>query len=60
VLTSGGPRKFGGALSGPQALGTTAVGRLQLGEDSPNRTYDVAFDDVVIDDPAWWGWALGG
>jgi chitodextrinase len=48
------------ALSGPQTLGSTGVGRLQVGEDSPDRTYDIAFDDVSIDDPAWWGWALGG
>jgi fibronectin type 3 domain-containing protein len=37
------------ALSGSQALGTTAVGRLQLGEDTTQRTYDVAFDGVRVD-----------
>jgi chitodextrinase len=35
------------ALSKTESFGTTPIGRLQLGENSTGRTYDVAFDDVV-------------
>ncbi len=37
------------ALSGTADLGTTAVGRLQIGENATSRVYDVAFDNVVAD-----------
>lgn len=36
-------------LSKTENLGTNAIGRIQLGENSSSRTYDVAFDDVVAD-----------
>jgi hypothetical protein len=35
-------------LSKTESLGTTPVGRLQLGENIAGRTYDVAFDDVTV------------
>jgi hypothetical protein len=35
-------------LSGPQNLGTSPFGRLQLGDNMGSRTYDVVFDDVVV------------
>jgi chitodextrinase len=38
-----------GALSKTESLGTSPVGRIQLGENSSGRTYDVAFDTVVVD-----------
>src|SRR5512138_945025 len=37
------------ALSKTEAMGSTLIGRVQLGENSTGRTYDVAFDDVVVD-----------
>jgi fibronectin type 3 domain-containing protein len=36
-------------VSGTTALGTTPVGRLQLGDNTSSRTFDVAFDDVAAD-----------
>jgi len=39
------------ALTTTNSLGTTPVGRVQLGENSTGRTYDVAFDDVVVATP---------
>ncbi len=36
-------------LSGPATLGTAPIGRLELGDSATNRTYSVAFDDVVAD-----------
>ncbi len=36
-------------LSKTESLGSTPIGRLQLGDNSTARTYDVAFDDVVAD-----------
>ncbi len=36
-------------LSKTEALGSTSVGRIQLGDNSTGRTYDVAFDNVVAD-----------
>lgn len=36
-------------LSTTQDVGTAPVGRLQLGENARGRTFDVAFDDVVVD-----------
>jgi len=39
------------ALTTTNSLGTTAVGRLQLGENSTGRTYDFAFDDVHVATP---------
>lgn len=35
-------------LSQTQDLGTTAIGRIQLGESSSGRTYDVAFDEIAL------------
>ncbi len=35
-------------LSRTDALGTTPIGVLQLGENTPLLTYDIAFDDVVV------------
>jgi hypothetical protein len=35
------------ALSKTESLGTSPVGRLQLGDTSSGRTYDVAFDEVA-------------
>jgi hypothetical protein len=35
------------ALSKTEALGTSAIGKLQLGDNSSGRTYDVAFDGVA-------------
>jgi hypothetical protein len=35
------------ALSQTEALGTNAIGVLQLGENTPGLTFDIAFDDVV-------------
>src|SRR5437899_245634 len=37
------------ALSKTESLGTTPVGRLQLGDTTTGHTYDIAFDDVVAD-----------
>jgi len=36
-------------LSRTEGLGGTAIGRIQLGDNSTGRTYDVAFDNVVVD-----------
>jgi hypothetical protein len=36
-------------LSTAQNLGIDPVGRLQLGENDPTKTFDVAFDPVVAD-----------
>ena len=36
------------SLSIPQNLGTIPVGRIQLGETSTGRTYDLAFDRVAL------------
>jgi fibronectin type 3 domain-containing protein len=38
-----------GALSKTESLGTAAVGRVQFGENSTGRVYDIAFDDNVVD-----------
>jgi hypothetical protein len=35
------------SLSRTENFGTTPVGRLQIGENSSGRTYDIAFDEVV-------------
>lgn len=35
------------ALSKSEPLGTSSIGRLQLGDTSSGRTYDVAFDEVA-------------
>jgi hypothetical protein len=37
------------ALSKTESLGTTPIGRIQLGENSTGRSYDVAFDTVAAD-----------
>jgi hypothetical protein len=36
------------ALSKTEALGSTSIGRIQLGDNSGARTYDVALDDVAV------------
>jgi hypothetical protein len=36
-------------LSSSQSLGTTPIGRVQLGDDAVGKQYDVVFDDVVLD-----------
>jgi hypothetical protein len=36
------------ALSRTDSLGTTAIGRILLGDSSTGRSYDVAFDDVAV------------
>jgi parallel beta-helix repeat protein len=38
-----------GPLSKTENFGTAPIGRIQLGENSTGRTYDVAFDDVVVE-----------
>jgi chitodextrinase len=38
-------------LTKTESLGTTPIGRIQLGENITGRTYDVAFDDVSV--TAW-------
>jgi chitodextrinase len=40
-----------GALTTTNSLGTTSVGRVQLGENATGRTYDIAFDDVEVTRP---------
>ncbi|HEV2907479.1 MAG TPA: hypothetical protein VGZ50_09225, partial [Actinomycetota bacterium] len=35
------------SLSKTENFGTTPMGRVQIGENSSGKTYDVAFDDVV-------------
>jgi hypothetical protein len=35
-------------LSRTESLGTTPIGRIQLGENIAGRSYDVAFDDVSV------------
>ena len=35
-------------LSGDRNLGTTAVGRVEVGESAASRTYDVFLDDVAV------------
>ncbi|MEO7664973.1 MAG: hypothetical protein ABIV26_07575, partial [Candidatus Limnocylindrales bacterium] len=37
-----------GDLSLTQSLGSTPLGRVQLGENTTARIYDVAFDDVAL------------
>jgi arylsulfatase A-like enzyme len=39
-----------GTLTRTLPLGTTPVGRVQMGGSATGRTYDVAFDDVVVSD----------
>ncbi len=34
------------AMSNTDAFGATPVGRIQLGENTPGLTYDIAFDDI--------------
>jgi glucose/arabinose dehydrogenase len=35
-------------LSAMQSLGTAPIGRIQIGDNSTGRTFDVAFDDVTV------------
>jgi hypothetical protein len=37
------------ALSRTQSLGSAPVDRVQIGNNQASRTYDIAFDDVVVD-----------
>jgi chitodextrinase len=39
------------ALTRADTFGTTPIGRIQLGESSTGRTYDVAYDDVQVATP---------
>ena len=41
-----------GALTKTESLGTTGVGRVQVGENITGRTYDLALDDITIAPPA--------
>jgi hypothetical protein len=36
------------ALSKPENLGTTLIRRIQVGDNSTGRTFDVAFDNVTV------------
>jgi hypothetical protein len=36
------------SISISQSLGSTAIGRVQLGDSTSGRTYDAAFDDVTV------------
>ena len=38
-------------LTRTESLGTTGIGRIQLGENIAGRSYDVAFDDVLVRGP---------
>jgi hypothetical protein len=40
---------FVGELSGAGAFGSTPIGRIELGDSSSGRTYDVAYDSVDVD-----------
>jgi fibronectin type 3 domain-containing protein len=40
------------ALSGTASLGTTPIGRVQLGDDATGRSYDLRFDEAVTDTQA--------
>jgi Fibronectin type III domain/Calcineurin-like phosphoesterase len=40
-----------GELTKTESLGTTGVGRVQIGENITGRTYDLALDDVTIAPP---------
>jgi hypothetical protein len=35
-------------LTGKTGLGATAIGRVELGDNAGGHTYDVAFDDVIV------------
>jgi fibronectin type 3 domain-containing protein len=37
--------------SSSQSLGTTPIGRIQLGDDATSKTADFAFDELVVDVP---------
>jgi glucose/arabinose dehydrogenase/PKD repeat protein len=41
-----------GGLTQTEALGSTSTGRLQLGDDSTDRAYDVVFDGIAVDAPS--------
>ena len=36
------------ALSGPWSFDGATIGRLQLGDNRPGGSFDVAFDDVLV------------
>jgi chitodextrinase len=40
------------ALSQPEALGSASLAKLELGDASTGRSFDVAFDDVLVDSAA--------
>jgi PKD repeat protein len=40
------------ALSKTDSFGSTPIGRIELGDSSADKTYDIAFDDVVADTAA--------
>jgi hypothetical protein len=37
------------ALNQPQAVGTTPIGRVQIGDDTTGKAYTMLYDDVVVD-----------
>jgi chitodextrinase len=39
------------ALARTDSLGTTAISRVELGDRTTGRTFDIAFDDVVVTSP---------
>lgn len=38
-----------GALGGTRDLGTTSIGRIQIGDNNNGRTFDIAWDDVLVE-----------
>jgi hypothetical protein len=40
------------ALSKTDSFGSTPIGRIELGDNATNKTYDLAFDEVVADTAA--------
>jgi hypothetical protein len=36
-------------LSKTESLGTTAVGRVQFGDNATGKTFDIAYDDITVD-----------
>jgi chitodextrinase len=36
------------ALSTTQSLGTTPIGRVQIGDDATGKSYDIAYDEVIL------------
>ncbi|MFN8156661.1 MAG: fibronectin type III domain-containing protein [Candidatus Nanopelagicales bacterium] len=47
----GVPVTFSTPVGAAETLGTAPIGRVTLGDDVAGRTYDVAIDDLVVDQP---------